>query len=138
MNWNSVLAKSVLALAITVATCGAQSEPQQPPPAPAPAASSADVQKFTDMVQAAGQMIAGLKNQHDQAVAARAADPTIPPRPLRDPKVSVMLVTGGAASGAAIGAAMTHDGKGAVLGAVAGAVAAIIYDRMTYRNPGSN
>lgn len=137
MNW-----KSVLTLALTIvlgASIGfAQSEPQPPVDSPQPAPPAAEVQKFTDMMQAAGQMIAGLKQQHDKAAAARAADPTIPPRPLRDPKVSVMLVTGGAASGAAIGAAITQDARGAALGAVAGAVAAIVYDRMTYRSPGQN
>lgn len=131
MNWKSIFANSLLAIALGVATCAAQNEP--PPPAHS---APADVQKFTDMVTAAGQMLAGLKAQHDQNVAARAADPNTPPRPLRDPKVSVMLVTGGAASGAAVGAAITQDAKGAALGAVIGAVAGIVYDRMTYRSPG--
>lgn len=131
MNWKSVLTPT-LALCLIAGTCAAQNT------TPPPVASPNDVQKFTEMMNAAGSMLATLKNQHDQAQATRAADPNAPPRPLRDPKVSVMLVTGGAAGGAAIGAGITGDGKGAILGAVAGAIAGLVYDRMTYRNKDSN
>ncbi len=137
MNWKFALRNMIVAMAVSVATCAAQSD--RPPAPQAPAAQpSAEIQKFTDMLNAAGGMLTVLKNQHDRSVAERAADPNAAPRPLRDPKTSVILVTGGAASGAAIGAAITKDARGAVLGAVAGAMAGVIYDRMTYRSPGSN
>lgn len=54
----------------------------------------------------------------------------------RDVKQSIALITGGAAAGAAVGAAMGKGSKGAMVGAALGGVAGLIYDRMTYRNPG--
>jgi hypothetical protein len=72
----------------------------------------------------------------DNTKPARAEATQADPSKQRSWKNSMILISGGAASGAAIGAAVTKDRKGAIVGAVAGGVAGLIYDRITYKNPG--
>ena len=71
--------------------------------------------------------------------AAPAAETSGEPAAAKNPrsmKNSVILVTGGAAAGAAVGAAMGKGSKAAMIGAAVGGAVGLVYDRMTYKNPG--
>ena len=54
----------------------------------------------------------------------------------RSAKNSVILITSGAAAGAALGTTLGRGSKAAMIGAALGGAAGLIYDRMTYKNPG--
>lgn len=69
------------------------------------------------------------------AAAETSGEPTAAKNP-RSMKNSVILVTSGAAAGAAIGAAMGKGSKAAMIGAAVGGTVGLVYDRMTYKNPG--
>ncbi|MCC6393145.1 MAG: hypothetical protein IT167_21270 [Bryobacterales bacterium] len=56
-------------------------------------------------------------------------------KPKRILKNSVIIITGGAASGAALGAAVSRNPRGALIGAMAGGLAGFLYDRATFREP---
>ena len=120
-----------------------------PQTAPAPAADG-DVQTFLSAMNAltntlAGVPVAGVPAAAQQAPASlelkaapTAAEPAPPAaaakqRPLKN---TMILITSGAAAGAAIGAAAGKGAKGAMIGAAAGGAAGLIYDRLTYKNPG--
>ena len=110
----------------------------------APAAG--DAKPLIDAMGAIGSIIAGaggavaapdsqaVVEKDGQAAAPATAEPGI--NKPRSAKNSVILVTGGAAAGAAIGAALGKDSKAAMIGAALGGAAGLIYDRMTYKNPG--
>ena len=111
----------------------------------APAAG--DAKPLIDAMGAIGSIIAGaggavaapdsqavVEKDGQEAAAPGASEPGI--NKPRSAKNSVILVTGGAAAGAAIGAALGKDSKAAMIGAALGGAAGLIYDRMTYKNPG--
>ena len=54
----------------------------------------------------------------------------------RSAKNSVILIASGAAAGAALGTTLGKGSRGAMIGAALGGAAGLIYDRMTYKNPG--
>jgi hypothetical protein len=75
-----------------------------------------------------------LQNEASKQVQENNGEPAVKkPRTLQK---SVALIMAGAAAGAAIGGSASKNPKGAVAGAVAGGVAALIYDRVTHKNPG--
>ena len=116
----------------------------------APAADEA--KPLIDAIGAIGSIIAGAGTTPASAnaavvekdgTAAAAAAPTVEtkgePSAAKSPrsmKNSVILVTSGAAAGAAIGGAMGKGSKAAMIGAAVGGAVGLVYDRMTYKNPG--
>lgn len=131
----------------------AASEPATPA-AVEPAEEQSEAKSLIDAMAAIGSIIAGAEKTEESTTAAAPAtgsavskpettiadaakneQPAVVKKP-RSAKNSVALITGGAAAGAALGAAMGKGGKGAMYGAALGGVAGLIYDRMTYKNPG--
>ena len=70
------------------------------------------------------------------APAETKGEPTTAAKGPRSMKNSVILVTTGTAAGAAIGGAMGKGSKAAMIGAALGGAVGLVYDRMTYKNPG--
>ncbi len=118
---------------------------------PAPAPDLREAQPIVDAFGLIGALIAGadkpaaakpessgLLAEPNKSAAAvdekSAGEPAV--RAPRSAKNSVILITSGAAAGAAAGAALAKGSKGAAIGAALGGVAGLIYDRMTYKNPG--
>ncbi len=106
---------------------------------------SDDAKPMIDAMAAIGAIIAGAEKTADQSAVAAApgettaADKTSEPavaKKTRSAKNSVILITSGAAAGAALGTTLGKGSKAAMIGAALGGAAGLIYDRMTYRNPG--
>ena len=113
-----------------------------------------DPKPMIDAMAAIGAIIAGADKTaaaEESAVGANvveeestAAKPAVTaaegePAPVakrRSAKNSVILVTAGAAAGAALGQTLGKDPKAAMIGAALGGAVGLIYDRMTYKNPG--
>ncbi|MFN7921138.1 MAG: hypothetical protein U0Q16_13650 [Bryobacteraceae bacterium] len=75
-----------------------------------------------------------LKNETKPAASQTGGEPKVAKK--RSIQKTLALITAGAAAGAAIGSQATKDKqKGAIMGAVAGSIAALIYDRVTAKNP---
>lgn len=139
----------------------AVSEPATTTPAPANKPAEQDEQGeakgMVDAIAAIGSIITGAgekgSEESDAPAAAtpapaaaaspettvgtdkKAAEPTAAKKP-RSAKNSAALITAGAAAGAALGGALGKGSKAAMYGAALGGVAGLIYDRMTYKNPG--
>ncbi len=106
-----------------------------------------EAKPLVDAMAAIGSIIAGAgttpaansavaeKAESAAPAAETSGEPTAAKNP-RSMKNSVILVTSGAAAGAAIGAAMGKGSKGAMIGAAVGGAVGLVYDRMTYKNPG--
>lgn len=139
----------------------AVSEPATTTPAPANKPAEQDEQGeakgMVDAIAAIGSIITGAGEKSSEASDApaaaapapaaaaspettvgadqKAAEPTAAKKP-RSAKNSAALITAGAAAGAALGGALGKGSKAAMYGAALGGVAGLIYDRMTYKNPG--
>lgn len=104
-----------------------------------------------DAMGAIGAIIAGADKMADDAAVAApvqavaeseesAGKPAngepVAAKRTRSAKNSVILITSGAAAGAALGTTLGKGSKAAMIGAALGGAAGLIYDRMTYKNPG--
>ena len=104
-----------------------------------------------DAMGAIGAIIAGADKMADEAAAAApvqavaeseesagkpASGEPVAAKKTRSAKNSVILITSGAAAGAALGTTLGKGSKAAMIGAALGGAAGLIYDRMTYKNPG--
>lgn len=104
-----------------------------------------EAKPLIDAIGAIGSIIAGAEAATTAAEPAPTAaanpasetsgEPTAAKGP-RAMKNSVILVTSGAAAGAAIGGAMGQGSRAAMIGAAVGGAVGLVYDRMTYKNPG--
>ena len=98
------------------------------------AGAGGEAKQMVDAMAAIGSAITGVGSKAE--AAAETTETATAEKKARSSKNSVILITGGAAAGAAIGAALGKDSKAAMIGAAVGGVAGLIYDRMTYKNPG--
>ncbi len=123
---------------------GTMSAAQPAGTAPTPAVSN-DAQALIEALSTIGAIIAKADRTVGTEAAAlaeksatdpAASDQNVEKKP-RSAKNSAVLVTSGAAAGAALGGAMGKGSKGAIVGATVGGVIGLIYDRMTYKNPGT-
>lgn len=131
-------ALAILAMSATMSAAQPASTPAAAPPS--------EVQPLLGALAVIGGIIANadkteaaecaaLAEKAEGATATPGSDPAAAPKP-RSTRNSVTLVTSGAAAGAALGAAMGKGSKAAMIGAAVGGAVGLIYDRMTYKNPG--
>lgn len=150
-------------VAAVLGTAAPQEKPAVSEPAttttPAPAAKPAgqeeqgEAKGMVDAIAAIGSIITGAGEKTEETAATpapastassettlgadkKAAEPTVVAKKPRSAKNSAALITAGAAAGAALGGALGKGSKAAMYGAALGGVAGLIYDRMTYKNPG--